>query len=354
MNPKIASALFGLLALAFFRDALGADLPTLRVASDDGRLNHLALVITQKQGFFTKHGVRVEVIRNAAAGGDSNSRAALKGYEASIERGGRADMSIANGGFFINAVLNGSEAIGVGVMTANPVYQLIVRPEIRSYADLKGKTVTMTATWDGVSLTGRALLAKHGLGPRDFTFEGIRMSDARLECMNEVEGIRMSDARLECMNEGRCAAILAGQPNDTEALDLGRGYHSLGTTLEAGPVTFYMEVVRRQWAEANRDTLVRYLRAKGDAMAFIHDPKNRAALRQAIAEVTGYPAAVVDRVAASYSDPSRRILPRRGELDPASFNNLLQFAKDAGLWDKPWPPAERFYDLSYARAAGIQ
>jgi ABC-type nitrate/sulfonate/bicarbonate transport system substrate-binding protein len=338
MSRKLASALCGVLALAFSHNALGADVPTLRVASDGGRLNHLALVITQKQGFFTKHGLRVEVIQNAAAGGDSNSRAALKGYEASIERGGRADMSIANGGFFINAVLNGSEAIAVGVMTANPVYQLIVRPEIRSYADLKGKTVTMTATWDGVSLTGRALLAQHGVGPKDFTFEGIRMSGPRLECMNE----------------GRCAAILAGQPNDTEALDLGRGYHSLGTTLEAGPVTFYMEVVRRQWAEANREILMRYLRAKGDAMAFIHDPKNRAALRQTIAEVTGYPPAVVDRVAASYSDPSRQILPRRGELDPASFNNLLQFAKDAGLWDKPWPPAERFYDLSYAKEAGIQ
>ena len=338
MNHKIASALFGVLALAFSHHAMGAELPTLRIASDGGRLNHLALVITQKQGFFTKHGLRVELIQNASTGGDSNSRAALKGYEASIERGGRADMAVANGGFFISAVLNGSEAIGVGVMTANPVYSLIVRPEIRSFADLKGKTVTMTATWDGVSLTGRALLAKHGVGPRDFTFEGIRMSDARLECMNE----------------GRCAAILAGQPSDKEALDLGRGYHSLGTTLEAGPVTFYMEVVRRQWAEANRDTLVRYLRAKGDAMAFIHDPKNRAALKRAIAEVTGYPPAVLDRVAAAYSDPGRQILPRRGELDPASFNNLLQFAKDAGLWDRPWPPAERFYDLSYARAAGIQ
>ena len=338
MNHKIASALFAVLAFAFFHNAMGAELPTLRIASDGGRLNHLALVITQKQGFFTKHGVRVELIQNASAGTDSNSRAALKGYENSIERGGRADMAVANGGFFISAVLNGSDAIGVGVMTANPVYSLIVRPEIRSYADLKGKTVTMTAPWDGVSLTGRALLAKNGVGPRDFTFESVRMSGPRLECMNE----------------GRCAAILAGQPLDTQALDLGRGYHSLGTTLEAGPVTFYMEVVRRQWAEANRDTLVRYLRAKGDAMAFINDPKNRAGLRSTIAEITGYPPAVVDRVAASFSDPSRQILPRRGELDPASFNNLLQFAKDAGLWDRPWPPAERFYDLSYARAAGIQ
>src|ERR1044072_7986580 len=98
MNHKIASALFGVLALAFCHQAAAPDLPTLLVASDGGRLNHLALFVTQKQGFFTKHGVRVELIQNAAAGGDSNSRAALKGYEASIERGGGADTAGANGG----------------------------------------------------------------------------------------------------------------------------------------------------------------------------------------------------------------------------------------------------------------
>lgn len=57
---------------------------------------------------------------------------------------------------------------------------------------------------------------------------------------------------------------------------------------------------------------------------------------------------------ANYADPKLRILPRQGELDRASFNNLLRFAKAAGYTDKPFPPTEKFVDLTFAKAAGIQ
>ena len=337
MRRTPVATFLGLVALCLSHAASGAELPVLRIGSDGG-LNHLPLVVAQKQNFFAKHGVRVEIVANAIAGPDSNSQAAAKGYEPSIERGGRADMAIANGGFFIHAVLNGSDAVAVGTMTANPVYSLIVRPEIRTYADLKGKTITMTAPWDSISLTARALLARHGIGPRDFTFEAIRMSDARLECMQR----------------GQCAAIIAVEPTDIHAIALGLGYRRLGRTVEAGPIAFYIEVVRRQWAQSNRDTIVRYLRAKADAVAYIDDPGNRAELTRTIAEITKEPPAIVSQIVASYANPNLHILTAKGELDPAAFNRLLQMAKDAGNWDKPFLPAERFYDLSYGRAAGIQ
>ena len=114
---------------------------------------------------------------------------------------------MANGGFFIDAVLNGSEAVAIGTMTANPIYSLIVRPEIETYDDLRGRTITLTAPWDGITLTALALLARNGIGPDDFNFEAIRMSDARLECMRS----------------GQCAAIIAVQPIDIHAIDLGLG-----------------------------------------------------------------------------------------------------------------------------------
>jgi ABC-type nitrate/sulfonate/bicarbonate transport system substrate-binding protein len=341
MSQKLASAVFGVFACVLCQAASAADLPVLRIGSDGG-LNHLPLVVAQKKGFFAKEGIRVETVKDAIGGPLSNSQAALQGYEPSIERGGRADMAVANGGFLIDAVLNGSDAVAVGTMTANPIYSLVVRPEIKSYADLKGKTITLTAPWDGISLTSRALLAKNGIGAKDFKFEAIKMSDARLECMKQK----------------KCAAISAVQPTDIQAIDLGLGFHRLGTTHEAGPITFYIDVVTRKWAETHKDAIVRYLRAKADAIAWINDPKNRAELTMMIAEITGDPPTIVNQVAASYADPKREILTAKGELNPAWFNNLLVMAKaagkDAGLWDKPFPPAEKFYDLSYGKAAGIQ
>ena len=42
--------------------------------------------------------------------------------------------------YLIQAVLKGSDAVAIASQTTNPIYSLIVRPEIKSFADLKGKT----------------------------------------------------------------------------------------------------------------------------------------------------------------------------------------------------------------------
>ncbi len=243
-----------------------------------------------------------------------------------------------SGGFFVHAVLNGSDAVAISSQTANPVYSLIVRPEIRTYADLRGKEITLTAPWDTITLTTRKLLALHGIGPSDFQFKRIRNSDARLECLQS----------------GECAAITAGQPHDIKAINMGMGYHRLGITNEAGPVIFNIEIVRREWAQENRDVLVRYLRAAASAMRFLSDPDNRQEVIEIIGEITGEPQEIVDEIMASYEDPSLRILPRQAELDMESLQHLLELIEEAGLYAEPLPPAEHFVDLSYAQAAGIR
>jgi ABC-type nitrate/sulfonate/bicarbonate transport system substrate-binding protein len=337
MKYRGACAFVGVAIAAAANSAVGAELPTLRYGGDEG-LPHLPLIIAQKQGFFAKEGVQVEVIKNPITGPDSNSQAAMKGYDPAIERGGLADMTAVNGGFFIDAVLNGSDAVVVGVQTANPVYSLVVRPEIKSYADLKGKTITLTAPWDSITLTSRALLAKNGVGHDQFKFEAIKMSDARLECMKQ----------------GPCAAIMAVQPTDSQAVKMGLGFRILGRTIEAGPVTFYMDAVRREWAKTHQDAIVRYLRAEADAIRFIHDPKNRAEVAKAIAEVSRAPKDMIDQLLEEYADPSLHILSDHGEFDVAGFDNLLRFAKESGNWDKPFPSADKFVDLTYVKAAGNQ
>ena len=132
MSVRTASVLVIILAIVTARgaasqSAAAAEMPALRHADAEG-LARLPFIVAQQKDFFAQAGVHVDVIKDAIAGPDSNSQAALKGYEPSIERGGRADMATANGGFFINAVLNGSDAVAVGVQTANPVYSLIARP----------------------------------------------------------------------------------------------------------------------------------------------------------------------------------------------------------------------------------
>ena len=336
MNRTIASAFVGVFVFGLAQTALSAEMPTLRyvVGGNDTSLSQLPITVARTKGFFEREGLNVEFVTND----ESNSAAAAEGYNPSIERGGPGDITTVSGGFFIHSVLNGSDAVAISSQTANPVYSLIVRPEISTFEDLRGKEITLTAPWDTITVTTRKLLSLHGIGPADFQFRRIRNSDARLECMQS----------------GECAAITAGQPHDIKAINLGLGYHRLGITNEVGPVVFNMEIVRREWAEENRDVVVRYLRAAAGAMRFINDPDNRVEVMRIIAEITGEPQAIVEEIMASYEDSNLRILPRQAELDMEGFQNLLNFVEEAGLPSESLPPAEHFVDLSFAREAGIQ
>nr|TFG52651.1 MAG: ABC transporter substrate-binding protein [Hyphomicrobiales bacterium] len=336
MKHKLISALLGMAFLGSAHGALCAEMPTLRYVQggNSTSLSQLPITVAQMKGFYAREGLRVEFVTND----ESNSAAAEEGYNPSIERGGPGDITTVSAGFFVHAVLNGSDAVAISAQTANPVYSLIVRPEIRTFDDLWGKEITLTAPWDTITITTRKLLASHGIGPSDFQFKRIRNSDARLECLQS----------------GECAAITAGQPYDIQALNMGMGFHRLGTNYEAGPVIFNLEIVRRAWARDNGDILVRYLRAAANAMRFINDPNNRLEVMEIIRELTGEPQEIVNEIMAGYEDLTLRILPRQAELDMESFQHFLELLEEAGVSSEPLPRAEHFVDLTYAQAAGIR
>ena len=177
----------GVLAFVISPKAAAEDMPLLRYAigsEDTHSLSQLPTEVAQRKKLFDREGVHVEFVRNSA----SNSRAAAEGYNPSIERGGPADMTRVSAGYFIHAVLKGSDAVIVATQTNNPVYSIIAAPEIRTFADLKGKVIALTSPWDTITLTSRKLLAMHGLGANDFQVEGsIRGSQSRFACMQAAD-----------------------------------------------------------------------------------------------------------------------------------------------------------------------
>ena len=55
-----------------------------------------------------------------------------------------------------------------------------------------------------------------------------------------------------------------------------QGYRLLGLSTEAVPEFVYtVTAVRRSWAEANKEAVVRYVRALAAAFKFIRDPAKR-------------------------------------------------------------------------------
>src|SRR5258708_5762508 len=171
---------------------------------------------------------------------------------------GEVDITQTATRYLIEAVLRGSDAVGIASETANPIYSLIVKPEIASYADLKGKLIGLSLPIDMISVSMRKLLALHGLGAADYR-------------VKELVG---TPVRFNCLNAGECDAVPLSQPEDLIAT--AAGYRRLGLSTEAvSTFQFQLLAVKRSWAAENKDTLVRFLRALAASFRYFRDPPNR-------------------------------------------------------------------------------
>src|SRR5262249_35514824 len=134
-----------------------------------------------------------------------------------------------------------------------------------------------------------------------------------------------------------------------------RGFRLLGLSTEAVPEYLYtVTAVRRSWADANKDAVVRYVRALSFAFKFIHDPAKRDQLIRTIVDTTGFAEANAKLTLALYFEPDRRVLPKLGEINLGGMEQAIALMGEGGILKAPLPRAERFVDLQYLQAAGGQ
>jgi ABC-type nitrate/sulfonate/bicarbonate transport system substrate-binding protein len=239
--------------------------------------------------------------------------------------------------FLIRSALAGTDAVAIAAEFNNPIYSLVAKPEIKSFADLRGKLVGLADEAGSITISTRKLLTLHGIRESDF----------------QVKIIEGTPARFTCLRRGDCAAVPLGQPQDF--LALSEGYRLLGLSTEAVSEFLYtVTAVRRSWAEAHKDALVRYVRGLGSAFKFIRNPAKRNTVGKTIVETTGSSAAVAEQTLKLFFEPDRKVLPKQGEIDVKGLAQVIAFMEEAGTIKAPLPRPERFVDLQYLRAAGMQ
>jgi len=59
-------------------------------------------------------------------------------------------------------------------------------------------------------------------------------------------------------------------------------------------------------------------------------------------------------VLASYYAPDRGVMPRQGEIDMVGVTAVIALLGRTGELKPPLPAADRFVDLQYLKAAGLQ
>jgi ABC-type nitrate/sulfonate/bicarbonate transport system substrate-binding protein len=296
------------------------------IANSARSISSLGLNVALRKGFLAREGIELQLV-------------GLRGVQYQVEEldKGNVDVSHTATPYLIDHVLKGSGSVAIVGASANNVYSLVAKPEIRSFGDLKGKLVGLSLPVDTISIATRMLLDKHGLKEGDYRSK-------------ELVG---TPIRAECLSMGDCDAVPLGQPDDV--IFMQNGFTKLGDSLEVIPVLqFSVVAARRSWAEANKAVVTRFVRAFGEAYRFMRAPQNHEEVAEIGAQTTGASREVMRAVLAFYYEPDRGVMPKQGEINLAGLNKVIELLGQTGELKAPLPPAERFVDLQYLRAAGLQ
>jgi ABC-type nitrate/sulfonate/bicarbonate transport system substrate-binding protein len=288
----------------------------------------LPIAVAQRERLFAREALEVEVLVPIPGGSDKMIAALHDDF---------VDLTHVATPFLIRAAMAGSDAVAIAAEFDNPIYSLIAKPEITTFADLKGKVVGLADEAGTIAISMRRLLALHGLQHGDF---GVKV----------IEG---TPTRWACLHRGECDAVVLGQPQDLLAMQ--EGFRLLGVSNDAVPELLYtVTAARRSWADAHKEAVTRYVRALAAAFGFIRDPANRDRVVRTIVETTDVSELIAGQTLDLFFRPDRGVLPRHGAIELKGLQEVIALMNEAGNLKAPLPMADRFVDTQYLKAAGVQ
>jgi ABC-type nitrate/sulfonate/bicarbonate transport system substrate-binding protein len=260
-------------------------------------LSNFSIFAAQHKNLFAKHGLAIEllntpnseVLRSGLAKGDHQIvHAAVDNAVAMVELA-NADVAIVTGG-------------------DNGFNRIFVQPDINSYAELRGKTVVVDAPNTAFALLLYKVLKDNGLNKGDYVVKPLGGTPMRLEAMTK--------------DKANAAAGVLNPPFSFRARqaglkDMGAAAKAIGSYQSDGAF------VMRDWAKANGDTVVRYIRAYVEGRRWLLDPANKAEATQLLVDrlkLTPEVAALSYGVATDPADPIAK---------DAKFERLSQRAQAA-------------------------
>jgi ABC-type nitrate/sulfonate/bicarbonate transport system substrate-binding protein len=212
--------------------------------------------------------------------------------------------------------------------------RLVVQPDIASYADLKGKTLSVDALTTGFAFVLRKMLAHNGLSESDVSFE---RAGGALQ-------------RFEALKAGKHAGTLLVTPFDL--IGKQSGLRVLQSASEVLP--HYQGIsgaARRSWAKDNADTLTAFIRGYLDALDWLYASGNKeAACELLAAKVPGMSPQLAASTYDVLLDPNAGF-DRKAALDIKGIETVLALRSEYGRPVKSLSDARKYDDPSYYQAA---
>ncbi|OGB03063.1 MAG: hypothetical protein A3E79_16450 [Burkholderiales bacterium RIFCSPHIGHO2_12_FULL_61_11] len=287
--------------------------------------SNLPLLAAIANGYFAQRNLKIEIQNTPnsdeqraglAAGKFEIAHAAVDNAVAMVEAA-KQDVVIVSGG---DAGMN----------------ELMVRAEIHSMADLRGKLLAVDAPNTAYALAAKKILKLNGLlENRDY---GVRLAGGT----GPRSAAMVSDPEL--------AAGMINPPFSFSIRE--KGLKSLGSQFSLlGPYQATGAFVMRQWSQANADVLTRYLAAYIEGQRHVMNPAHRGAMIELLTRRFKLAPEVAEGTYQALVTPGSGLAPD-ARFSRDGFEAVLAIrAEMEGMWGGTPPAPDQYLDLSHYERA---
>ncbi len=275
-----------------------------------------AFTVARGRGLFPANGIEVEVIVTP------NSTDQMRG----LGKGSWQIVSTAFDNVLGWSAREGAEIVAIAQVSQGIILPIYVRPEIKTWDNLRGKPLAVDAVDTAYALVLRRVLLAHGLE--------MDRGDYKLIAKGTT------GYRLDSMTQGETFAGVLNSPWDAKAA--AAGMVKIADHREVLPdYPGGVFAVDRKWARENHALLVKFLRVWNQALRWAHDDGNR----DEVIKLIGAEEKLDDKGAA------RKLaqLPASGELNVAGLRSVLDLRVQFGLTPPMGRDLAKYYDEVFYR-----
>jgi len=304
-----------------------AGLATVRFVQSGRTSSSWPLYVAQQKKFFEKNGIYLEEI--VIRGGTNTARAVISNT---------VPIGRINPDYVIDAIEKGARVkIIEGALEKIPYY-LMARPEIKSGAELKGKTIGADSLTGGTTLMIKEVLEKaYRLTDRDYQFLVVGTSPDRYAALKG----------------GAVAATFMGPPFNLRAEK--EGFTRLTTFHQhLGPIQFVIEFAHEDYLRSNRAEVVKFVKSMIEATRWLYDPRNKE-------EVIAIHRKVLKSTPEGAEDDYRFLVqefkpwPTDGSVNKRAIEKTMDLRVKGGKYEgKEVPSYTQFVDPSFVEEAQRQ
>jgi ABC-type nitrate/sulfonate/bicarbonate transport system substrate-binding protein len=319
-NERKMFCLLLLAALLGFSTPVVADTLCVGVISESA--TNWPLRVAEEKGFFREQGLDVQVTVQV------DSAKLLAGLAQ-----GTFDITHQAADHFVGCVQDGKDVF-IFMTIARPVYDFVVRPEIGTIAELKGKTIAVDRPTTGYWLLFSKIFAQNGLPPEAYSL---------------LPNMGGAEKRWQAVQDNRAQGTFLNPPLNLKAVSGGlRRLTSISDHIKDIPGT--AGGAKREWARQHEAVLVAYLRAYMRAVDWALDLKHR---DEMLAIAARRSKADRRELEGSYDSIRRDGLVRSAELNMGGIQRVLDLLVESSQLPPAESRPEKYADPSYQQKAAL-